>query len=344
MDKAHQRRYEILAAATLLTLWGLGGLLFNPGGYTDALYEPDYVIRHAPPDGVLAEAGFLEGDSVVAVEGIPVEALGMYSRWPRDLTRAPGDSLHMAVRRDGRLVEGYVVSREPPPVVKRTRAVVALVALAFLWLGIWVLFTAPSPHAGRLALVGLAAGVALPGPYLGTFTGLRDHLEVAGEILLLILLFHFLLLFPRAKALGRSRWVGLLYLPWLVLLGCLLTELVAHPRLYHAFGPLIGILFLGYLVASLVALVLTALTTRLDAWGSTGVGILVAGFAVALVPNLVAVVGWLIPPGYETRGQEWFPYLLVAIPLSLALAVKREAAAAGRSSRPPEAPGPGSGN
>lgn len=323
MDKAHERRYEILAAAVLLTLWGGWGLLGGTTGYTDALYEPDYVIRHAEAGSVLAEAGFQPGDSVIAVEGRPVEELGMVSRWPRDLLRRPGESLHMAAVRDGTLVEGRVVYRERPGAVLRNRLVLTLVAMSFLWLGVHGLFTSASSHAARLAVVGLAAGLAMPGPYLGSFTGLRDHLQVAGEILFLALLLHFLLLFPKAKRLSRSRSVGLIYLPWLVLLGCLAVELATHPRLYHAFGGFIGGLFLAYGAAALVTLLLTAATTSLREWGPAGVGILLAGWAVGLVPNLVALAGWML--GFRTPGQEWFPLFLVAIPVSMAWAVRREA-------------------
>ena len=92
MDKAHERRFELLGLAALVSAWGVAGFLSAASGYTDALYEPDYTIQHVPEGGVLAQGGFQRGDTVVAVEGIPVEDLGMYSRWPRSLIRGPGES------------------------------------------------------------------------------------------------------------------------------------------------------------------------------------------------------------------------------------------------------------
>jgi len=325
MDKAHERRFELLAIAVLLTAWGGAGLLTERSGYTDALYEPDYTIRHVPLGGVLAEAGFQVGDTVVAVEGIPVQELGMYSRWPRSLSRRPGDLLAMTVRRHGALWEGVVIYREPPPNTLRNRRVTALFTQAFLWLGIWILFTTPGAHAGRLAVLGLVAGLALPGPGLGAFSGFRDHLEVAGKILFLIILLHFLLLFPRAKRPAKSRWIGLIYLPWVGLLVAQAAELITHPRLYHAFGGYIGVLFAGFLLASVAAVIRTAVTGSSEERRRAGVGLMVAGWAVALVPGLVALAGWVIPPGWDTPGQRYFPYLLVAIPAGMALAVRREA-------------------
>ncbi|HKJ01899.1 MAG TPA: hypothetical protein VJ997_05570, partial [Longimicrobiales bacterium] len=188
------------------------------------------------------------------------------------------------------------------------------------------LFTVRTPHAQRLTMVGMVAALALPGPYLGVFNGAADHVQVAAEILALILLLHFLLLFPRTKRLARSPLVGLLYIPWLALLGCLVAELVTHPRLYHAFGGFIGLLVLGYAVAAVGVLIHTAATTPGREWRASGLGLLLAGWALALVPNLVAVAGWFIPPGFNTPGQRYFPLLLVAIPVSMALAVRREAA------------------
>jgi hypothetical protein len=198
-----------------------------------------------------------------------------------------------------------------------------LLALSFLWLGMWLLFTTRTAHAQRLTMVGLVAAFAIPGPYLGVLNGVQDHVQVAAEILWLILLLHFFLLFPRAKRLARTPTVGLLYLPWLVLVGCLAAEFFTHPRLYHAFGGFIGILFFGYVVATLGVLAHTAMTTPKDELGPSGVGLILAGWSVALLPNLVAVVGWFIPPGFDTPGQRYFPLLLVAIPVSMALAVRR---------------------
>ncbi|HSW29387.1 MAG TPA: hypothetical protein VLH75_07815 [Longimicrobiales bacterium] len=325
MDKAHERRFEFLALAVPLTLWGGFGLLGDVAGYTDALYEPDYTIQNVPEGGVLAEAGFLPGDTVVAIEGTPVEQLGMYSRWPRSLSRRPGEALQVTVRREGRIVQGAVVAREPPPTVKRGRWLIFLFSQMFLWLGMWLLFTTPTAHAGRMALIGLVAGFAAPGPGLGSLNGLGDHMEVAAEVLLLILLFHFLLLFPRSKRPARNPWIGLIYLPWVALVGGQVAELVTHPRMYHSLGGPIGLLLLGYLLAITLTIVHTAAHTPNVERAASGMGPVLGGWAVALLPNLVAFAGWVVPPGWDTPGQDWFPFLILAIPAGMALGVRTQA-------------------
>ena len=82
-----RHRVIVLAATAVILSWGVAGLLQEPDGFTDALYGPDYTISETRPGSVLEEAGFQARDSVVTVEGIPVVELGMYSRWPRSLSR-----------------------------------------------------------------------------------------------------------------------------------------------------------------------------------------------------------------------------------------------------------------
>ena len=118
-EPSQQKKRIVLVIALALTAWGILGVFGNTDGYTDALFEPDYTILHAPPDGPLAEAGFQVGDSVVTVEGIPVEELGMYSRWPRSLARRPGESLSMTVDRAGQQVSGEVVFLERPSSIRK---------------------------------------------------------------------------------------------------------------------------------------------------------------------------------------------------------------------------------
>ena len=325
MERILQRRLEMLAVAVLFTAWGGLGQVLDRRGYTDALYWPDYVVHEVAPGSVLDESGFQVGDRFQTVEGFPVETLGMYSRWPRALSRRPGETLAVTVERDGRSVPLIVRYRETPESVESTRRVALVVVLSFLWLGMAVLFTSPTPHAFRFALVGLAAGATLAGPDLGVLNGVLGHVQVAAEVLWVILLLHFFLLFPTPKGVARSRWVGLLYAPWLVLVVCLALEVVTHPRLYHAFGAFIGILLVGYLLTSVGVVIHTVATTGWDHLTRTGMGIILVGWGVAVIPNAVAVVGWLIPPGLDTPGQAFFPYLLTAIPLTMALAVRTEA-------------------
>ena len=319
-----RRKAVFLTAAVLLTASGVRSLLGTASGYTDALFEPDYTLQMVPSDGVLAEAGFLPGDSVVTVEGIPVVDLGMYSRWPRSLARAPGESLTMTVERDGELVTGEIVYREQPPGIWKMLLGLLLVVFAFLWSGAWALLFIPSPHSGRLAAMGLAAGLATPIANAGSWAGVADHVNVAAEALWILLLLRFLLFFPKPKKIAQAHLTTvLIYAPWVILVGCLVVELLFHPRFYHTFGGFIGLLLFGYLGLSLVALVHSWIKTPKEEVGPSGLGWILTGFGLGLGGVILWAVDALLLQGFDIPGSNWAPVLFGMVPVGMALGVRR---------------------
>jgi hypothetical protein len=317
-------RVAFLTAAVTLSALGIWSLVGRTEGYTDALFEPDYRILMAPPGGPLAEAGFQPGDSVVSVEGIPVVGLGMYSRWPRSLSRAPGESLTMTVERDGELVTGEIVFGEQPPGIRRMRLGLFLVLLSFLWSGVWALWAVPSPHSVRLAFIGLTAGMIVPPPSLGRWAGVTDHVNVAAEVLLLLLLLRFLLVFPKPKRVAEVPFLRtLLFMPWVVVLGLLVVELLYHPRFYHTFGGVIGLTMLGYALLASVALVHSWVKTPKGELSSSGLGWVLAGFGAGLGGVLLWAVDALLLQGFDIPGTNWAPVLFALVPIGMVLGVRR---------------------
>lgn len=321
------RRALVLIAAAACITWGIAGFVSRlNAGYTDALFEPDYTIRHVPEGGPLGDAGFQVGDSVVSVEGIPVTDLGMYSRWPRSLTRRPGESLTMEVDRDGELVSGEVVYREPSSANLEMRLGGAAIMLSFLGFGLWALFTVPTSHARRLAYIGLALAVAVPGPDLGSWNGVRDHIGTAAMVLWTLLLFRFFLFFPKPKRIAESRLAtGLTYLPFGILVFCLILELIFHPRFYHTFGGFYSLLMLAYATLAVVAVVHTAVKTPRQELRDSGMSVILIGVAVAVVPSLVALIDWGFLWYVSIPGSSYFPLLIAVIPVAMALGVRKQA-------------------
>ena len=321
------RKVFYLVAATILTVLGGVGVFGNDQGYTNALYQPDYTIVYAPPDGVLAEAGFQAGDSVLTVEGIPVTELGMYSRWPRELSRRPGESITMVVDRDGEQVTGEIVYRDPPASSRAMQAGGLVVFLVFTWVGVAALFAAPSsPHAHRLALMGLAAGLAVQFPYAGSWNGLVEHVHMAAMLLWTILFFRFFLFFPRAKGAARAHFTTLAsYLPWAVAVGCLVVELIFHPRFYHTFGFFIGLLMFAYLILAVVAFIHGWVKTPRAEMASSGMGWVLAGMALAIAGILFWMTDALLMPSLDIPGSGWAVTLMAAIPVGLLMGVRRAA-------------------
>jgi hypothetical protein len=324
LPPAYRLRFWFLLAACALTAWSAVGTFGNDSGYTGALYWPDYTIPYVEPGGVLDAAGFQPGDSVVSVEGIPVEELGMYSRWPRSLARRPGESIEMVVDRAGERVSGLVVYGERPAGIRAMWLGVSFVAMAFVWIGVGTLFVTPTAPAARLAVIGLVVGLSAPGPDLGTWNGVRDHVQLLAELLWLVLLVRFFLLFPRpTRGARRPLAKTLLWGPWVVLLGCLVVELAFHPRYYHSFGGFFGLLLLAYALTLVVTVAARALRTPTEDRRISGLNVITVGFAVVLLPNVIALAAWFIP-GLSIPGAAYAPLLLALVPLAMALGISRQ--------------------
>ncbi|HSM16844.1 MAG TPA: PDZ domain-containing protein, partial [Gemmatimonadales bacterium] len=205
-------------------------------GYSDAFYGPDYVVQGVIPGGLADSAGFRPGDRVVTVESIPVEGLGMQSRWPRALAPRVGQTQRFVVERGGELITLHVTYGPTPRSVIMLRLGAALVGLAFLWAGVWALFKVGTVHAEKLAAIGLAAGVGMlgMGPNLGRLNGVVGHISFASLILWAALLLRFFLTYPITKRAGASAvTTGIIYGLWVLFLPLLVLELVTHPALYH---------------------------------------------------------------------------------------------------------------
>jgi hypothetical protein len=324
MESLTAKRPELtlLVVAVAITIWGIVGFFeHQDNGWGAYTYSPDYIVNFVEPGGAGDEAGLQIGDRVISVEGIPVEELPLYSRWPHSLAPQVGETLRIVVEREDATVAIDVVYGEPPRNLGM-RLGAAVIGLAFMAFGLWALFTVQTVHALTLACIGLAAGLAVSvGPYLGTWDGVASHVQFASAVLLTLLLLRFFLTFPKPKRLGASRlatWA--VYGAWLLFVGCLILELIFHPRLYHTFGPIGSLLMLGYILLTLIALTHTVVTTPRNELRASGMGLIIVGILVAIVPSTIAVVS-----GFAIPGSGYFPLLIVAIPLTMALAVRRQA-------------------
>lgn len=329
MASLPSHRPTVLLTAVLITLWALAGFIVNRNqGFSDAFYGPDYVVPGVIPGGPGEVAGFRAGDRVVTVEHIPVEGLGMQSRWPRALTPRVGQSQRIVVDRGGELVTLDVTYGPTPRSVIMLRLGGALVGLAFLWSGVWALFTAGSLHAQKLAAIGLAAGIGMlgMGPNLGRLNGVVGHISFAALILWAAFLLRFFLTYPTTKRPGASTMTTrIIYGLWVLFLPLLVVELMVHPTLYHTYGGPGYLLMLTYLILALLAVVHTWVTTPRAELARSGMSIVLIGLAIGLVPALVGFVDWAFLRDFDIPTSIYWPMLIAVIPLAMALGVRREA-------------------
>jgi hypothetical protein len=317
-----------LIVGLLLVSWGIFGffdrLQQGRGGFTYF----DYTINYVNSGGAAEKAGLQVGDRVVSVEGIPVETLPLYSRWPHALSRGPGESLDMVVERGGQPLSLEIVYEPTPQSIINLRLGVAFIGLSFLVFCLWPLVTVRTSNALLLARIGLVAGLATfgIGPYLGTWDGVASHIQFASMILLVALILQIFLKFPEPKSVGETSWSRwLIFGPWGLFVGCLVLELVYHPALYHTFGGLGSVLLLAYAGLALVAIAHSVIKPpRRGLWAS-GMGWILLGLLVAVGPSLTVLLATLTIPGLWLPGTGYLPLLFVAIPLSMALAVRTQA-------------------
>ena len=326
MDSSRSRRDTalLLAAALLITAWGVGGFVDRLqkgwGAYT---YSPEYVINYVRSGGAGEEAGLEVGDRVVTVDGIPVESLPLYSRWPRSLAVGPGETLRLVVERRAEALTVDVTYREIPQSTVRLRLGGMAVALSFLWFGIWPALTVSTGSARVLAGIGVAAGLGMLGPYLGTWDGVATHLGLAATMLWLALILWFFLTYPRVKRLAEHRVMAwLVFGSWALFLPFLIVELVFHPRYYHSFGGVGTTLMLVYVALAAAAVIHTLIAVPWREIRDSGMGIVLAGLFVGLVPSFLdPIVGMLFE--VTLPGSRYFPLLILVIPVTLALGVRR---------------------
>jgi len=210
--------------------------------------------------------------------------------------------------------------------IKKLQVGFLVVLLCFLWAGVWAVFALPSGQQSRLGAVGLAAGFSIPGPSLGAWDGVMDHINVAAEVLWLLLLLRFFLFFPKPKKMAQAHLsTVLMSAPWVILLGCLVVELIFHPRFYHSFGGFLGVVMLFYLVSAITAVLHSWLRTPKEDIGPSGLGWVLAGMGVGIGGVLLWAFDSLLLPGVDIPGTNWAPVLFGVIPIGMALGVKKAA-------------------
>lgn len=314
----------LLVTAIALVAWGAVGLVQGmDSGFTGGLYDPEYRVPGVLPGGAAEKAGFKAGDRVISVDGIPIEELGMESRWPRSLATKAGQSRRFVVERNSERISIDLVYERPFASAVNNRIAAFLVGLAFLSFGLWAYLTVRTAPALMLTGIGFAAGVSsclALGPGLGRWNGVIGHIATAASLLMYMLMLRFFVTYPTPKRVSGSRkaaWaaVGV----WVGVVAFLAVELAVHPTLYYTTGSVVGPLTMLYVVLILAALVHTLAKTPRQQLSDSGMQVILGGFLIAIAWVLVSFFGVAHVPSWVSS------IAVAAIPFSMAVAVRRQA-------------------
>ncbi|HBY59497.1 MAG TPA: hypothetical protein DEH78_06715 [Solibacterales bacterium] len=316
----------LFAAGAVIVAWGALGLYAGAQeGLSGGLYGPDYLAEQVPPG-----TGLQPGDRVISVEGIPVERLGMESRWPGALRPRAGESRRFVVDRKGARIPLDVVFPAPSRAAMETRLGAALFGVAFLLTGLWA-YLGPATHATSLfAAAGLSVGLSASlglGPHLGSWSGVPSHLSTTCLVVAAAVMLEFFLVYPKPRddaARAGLRWV--IYLPCAVLIAAFATELAVHPALYHKVGWLPDLLVLGYAALAVAAVAHTLYRTARHE-------LLASGMYLIAVGHLLTIFAMIAAAAFGAPAWTYGAAALPA-PLAVALALRRQTAMASAQPAP----------
>lgn len=328
----HPQRWIVPAA--LLVIWGLWGLVDlgnSPNGGFDSENSVVFGVR---PDGPADRAGLREGDRILTMGGIPPGDLGTLRRQPR--TEIGGTRLLVVERTDETTgvttAENIEITYSRPPTREWTFDIVAgVVGLVFLLSGMLVFLKGPSTPSLLFAIVGFGfAGILLPSPYIGSpgLQGLMSNVLFVAFLTAFASLLHLLLVFPKRKRVMEKKNAGkLVYLPVAAyaLLGIIIfTWELPVDRFRTALLVVLGLIFVGYLVLSIVALIHSFVTAAPQERAEEGLNFMLAGVLIGILPlTLMMVTSMFVEIDFP--GSDFIFLTLLGFPISFGLAILKGA-------------------
>jgi hypothetical protein len=271
------------------------------------------------------------GDRIRSIGGIPVEDMKSMMSQPR---AAIGEVRPYEVERAGEVTTLNVEHAAQPAGLMLVSRVATLLGLCFIGFTLWAYLTAPGAATSVLAGFGMSFGLAFVGiPYISSFT-LRTLADTLITIIIFTgfaLLLHFLLLFNRRNELDAPPSNLVVYGPAAIVAlffaGLSLFLPAATSGLNQFIRLLIGVFIIGYFVASIVVLVRAYGRATANERTESGLGLMVMGAVIGLLPLLVSSLLRTIAPRIVLPGGQYYFLTLGLIPITFSLAAVRRARA-----------------
>ena len=332
MGAPRHRTPLLVLTAVVLVSGVLAALDFRNATYTGYLTDGDRTIIQVADGSPAAAAGMQEGDRLVSIGGIAVSDMRGLSRQAR---AAAGEVRTIEIDRAGQTVPLQLEYASMPAREALAYRLATLLGLAFIGFGLWAYFAAPGPATAVLAYFGVSFGFAFVGvPYFQApaMRALVDATITAAILIGFALLLHFLLLYPRRRALlDRPSGLRFVYAPAIAVALFFVALTVLQPDATSGLNvfvrTLIGLFIAGYFVTSLVVLYRGYAAADARVRKENGLALMLAGAVLGLGPLIVSSVVGLLSPTTVLPGSRFYFLALALIPVTFAIAAVRGARA-----------------
>jgi hypothetical protein len=316
-----QGRNLLVLLAALVALWGiLGWLDIARQAEAGITLDNRQSITAVAAESPAAKAGLLPGDQLISIAGVAADDVRAMAQLPRARV---GDSRVFRVLREGEEHLAQVTYAARPESAQKKERTERLLGFAFLLFPLLALLRHNS-HATRiLALMGIGLSLAfLAGPHIGEASarGLTAAIASLFVMVGIAAMLHFLLVFPRRRALVESGTGRLLvYAPALLLWGLLAWRLLFLPAstdlLNSASRLFLGVVEGGYFLVALFLLLHNYSKTDRMLRQHLALNGMLWCTVIGLLPALIGLLAAVFSPDSHLPGQDYYFMSLLLIPL-----------------------------
>jgi membrane-associated protease RseP (regulator of RpoE activity) len=334
MEKTNYAGYKtlfyLLAAAVFI--WGvLGTLDIRNIPFTGYVTSPDRVVTIVRENSPAAAAGVKVGDTVTKIDGIAIADFGSLIAQPRPAINSSGS---VSVKR-GATEEKLTLKYGSQPMVDLIAnfGAATLTGLAFLILGLLVYLKNPTRLSTMFCSLSLLFAVVLFNtPDLAS--SVLRRLAAGTTFFLIGMLFaavlDYCLSFPKTKKIiaGRTWLRQAVYVVAGAFGVMVATIFITTPVMTPARSMLLslgfGIIFGGYILLSVIAVVHSYIKASTQERSATGLNLMLLGMLIGFGPLLLSILVHTISPHLsELPGERFYGISLLAIPIGLAMALMK---------------------
>jgi len=329
-DFSKYKTLFIVLAVIIALLEIPGALDLRNRTYSGYWTDGNNTVIKVFPNSPAEKAGFKVGDVMKSNGGIDVTDTKAFARRSRAKV---SETRTYVFDRDGETVSLDLVFSGMP--VKNVVLSFAgtIIGFCFLIFGLWAYLKIQTKATTLLAAVGICLGFNFVDiPYIASYTFRMIFASIANVIVIFSLAFllHFLMVFPKTKAMLEKKSTKiLLYIPACLIALFILFLILIQPESTSGLNTLVNILLglfiAGYLGSSAVALIHSYVKATSEEREAFGLKFMFFGTIIGLAPVIISAIIGIIAPKLVLPGVEFYFLTMVLIPISLALAcVKSE--------------------